>query len=145
MWEMLFIISSSQMKTEIMKCTMLKGMSIQCSFPRWLSDKESACNGRCRFDSWVRRTPWRRKWQPTSVFLPGKSHRQRSLAGYSPWNRKELDMTELLHFSLSAWMKTRNPSHQTSKGQRLEAVFPWIFAPNEKCIYHRGRNCKCRY
>ena len=32
--------------------------------------------------------PWRRKWQPTSVFLPGKSHGQRSLAGCSPWGRK---------------------------------------------------------
>ena len=38
--------------------------------------------------------PWRRKWQPIPVFLPGKSHQQRSLAGYSPWGRKELDMTE---------------------------------------------------
>ena len=35
-------------------------------------------------DTWVRKIPWRRKWQPTSVFLPGKSHGQRSLAGYSP-------------------------------------------------------------
>ena len=33
------------------------------------------------------RIPWRRKWQPTPVFLPGKSHRQRSLVGYSPWGR----------------------------------------------------------
>ena len=39
--------------------------------------------------------PWRREWQPTPVFLPGKSHGQRSLAGYNPWGRKELDMTEL--------------------------------------------------
>ena len=38
--------------------------------------------------------PWRRKWQPTSVFLPGESHGQRSLAGYSPWGCKELDTTE---------------------------------------------------
>ena len=38
------------------------------------------------------------KWQPTPVFLPGKSHRQRSLVGYSPWGGKELDMTERLHF-----------------------------------------------
>ena len=37
--------------------------------------------------------PWRRKWQPTPVFLPGKSHGQRNLAGYSPWGRKELDTT----------------------------------------------------
>ena len=41
---------------------------------------------------------WRRKWQPTSVFLPGKSHGQRKLVGYSPWGRKESDMTERLHF-----------------------------------------------
>ena len=40
--------------------------------------------------------PWRRKWQPTPVFLPGEPHGQRSLVGYSPWGRKELDMTERL-------------------------------------------------
>ena len=39
---------------------------------------------------------WRRKWQPTPVFLSGKSHGQRSLVGYSSWSRKELDMTEWL-------------------------------------------------
>ena len=38
--------------------------------------------------------PWRRKWQPTSVFLPGKFHGQGTLAGYSPWGCEELDMTE---------------------------------------------------
>ena len=37
------------------------------------------------FDPWVGKIPWRRKWQPTPVFLPGKSHGQRSLAGYSPY------------------------------------------------------------
>ena len=37
---------------------------------------------------------WRREWQSTPVFLPGKSHGQRSLVGYSPWGCKELDMTE---------------------------------------------------
>ena len=45
--------------------------------------------------------PWRRAWQPIPVFLPGEFHRQRSLAGYSPWSRKELDMTEQLRLSLS--------------------------------------------
>ena len=44
--------------------------------------------------SQVGKIPWRRAWQPTTVFLPGKSHRQRSLAGYSPWGCKESDMTE---------------------------------------------------
>ena len=43
--------------------------------------------------------PWRRKWQPTPVFLPGEPHGQRSLAGYSPRGRKESDTTEQLHFT----------------------------------------------
>ena len=47
-----------------------------------------------RFDPWVGKIPWRRKRQPTPVFLPGESHGQRSLAGYSPWGRRELDTTE---------------------------------------------------
>ena len=51
---------------------------------RWLSDKESACQcRRFEFDLSVGKVPWRKKWQPTPVFLPGKSHGQRSLAGYS--------------------------------------------------------------
>ena len=43
---------------------------------------------RCGFDSWVGKILWRRKWQPTPVFLSGESHEQRSLAGYWPWDRK---------------------------------------------------------
>ena len=50
--------------------------------------------GRPRFDPWVRKIPWRRKWQPTPVFWPGESHGQRSLAGYSPRDHKESDTTE---------------------------------------------------
>ena len=41
-----------------------------------------------RFNLWARKIPWRMKWQPTPVFLPGESHGQRSLVGYSPWGRK---------------------------------------------------------
>ena len=52
---------------------------------------------RCRFDSWVGKIPWSRKWQPTPVFLPGKFHGQRSLAGYSLWGHKESDMAECTH------------------------------------------------
>ena len=47
-------------------------------------------------DPWARKIPWRRKWQPTPVFLPGKSHGQRRLAGYGPWVCKALDTTEQL-------------------------------------------------
>ena len=43
---------------------------------------------RCGFNPWVRKSPWRRKWRPTPVFLPGKPHGQRSLAGYSPWGHR---------------------------------------------------------
>ena len=66
--------------------------------PRQLSGKEPTCQ--CRrhkrhgFNPWVRKIPWRRAWQPTPVFLPGESHGQRSLAGYSPWDCEETDMTE---------------------------------------------------
>ena len=48
------------------------------------------------FDPWVRKIPWNRKWYPTPVFLPEKSHGQGSLVGYSPWGCKELDTTERL-------------------------------------------------
>ena len=67
--------------------------------------KESTCQcRRCRrhrrrgFDRWLRKIPWRGKWQPIPVFLPGKSHEQRSLAGHSPWGRKESGTTEHAHF-----------------------------------------------
>ena len=69
--------------------------------PRWHSGKESACQcRRCkrhRFDPWVAKIPWSGKWQPTPVFLPGKSHEQRSLVGYSPWGRKESNSTEHMY------------------------------------------------
>ena len=59
--------------------------------PWWLSGKESACQCRkLRFDSWFRKIPWRRKWQPTPVFLPGKSHGQKGLESYSPWGHKRV-------------------------------------------------------
>ena len=66
-------------------------------FPGGTSGKEPACQYRKHkrrgFDSWVGKIPWRRKWQPTLVFFPGKSHGQRSLVRYSPWGCKGSDMT----------------------------------------------------
>jgi len=63
--------------------------------PWLLSGKEFTCNaedacGRHGFGPWVRKIPWRRKWQPTSVFLPGNFHEQKNLAGYSPWGHKRV-------------------------------------------------------
>ena len=68
-------------------------------FPGGASGNESAyqCR-RCKwlkFDPWVRKISWRRAWQPTPVFLPGESHRQRSLVGYSLWGPKESDRAEV--------------------------------------------------
>ena len=65
--------------------------------PWGLSGKEFTCQ--CRrhgFNTWVRKTPWRREWLPTPVFLPRGSHTQWSLAGYSTCSRKESDVTERL-------------------------------------------------
>ena len=56
-------------------------------------------------------TPWRRKWQPTPVFLPGKFHGQRNVAGYSPWGGKETATTE----------------HISTNGETMETVRDFIF------------------
>ena len=73
-------------------------LSWPLGLPCWLNGKGSACH--CRdpwgFSLWVRKIPWRRKCQPTPVFLPGESHGRRTLAGYSPWGHEEADTTERL-------------------------------------------------
>ena len=60
--------------------------------------KEADCqfrrHKRCRLNPWIRKIPWRRAQHHTSVFLPGESHGQRSLVGYSPYNLKESDTTQ---------------------------------------------------
>ena len=64
-----------------------------------LVEKNLPASGGDKTDAgWIpgsRKFPWRRAWQPTPVFLPGESHGQRSLAGYSLWGQKESDMTEV--------------------------------------------------
>ena len=62
--------------------------------PWWLSGKESTRNaGDAGLISGLGKIPWRRKWQPTPGFLPGKSHGQGTLEGYSPWGHKESHMS----------------------------------------------------
>ena len=61
--------------------------------PWWVSGKKKKIQLSSRrhgFDPWVKKIPWRRKWKPTPVFLPGKSHGQRSLGGYSSWGHKRV-------------------------------------------------------
>ena len=66
--------------------------------------EESACKAGDQetFDPWEGKTSWRREKQPTPVLLPGKSHGQRSLAGYSPWGYKGSDMPERLSHTHTA-------------------------------------------
>ena len=56
---------------------------------------------------WAEQIPWRKKWQLTPVFLSGKFHGRKSLAGYGPWGRKEANMTEharTTHISFHFWL-----------------------------------------
>ena len=80
----------------------------QCEgLPRWFSGKESACQ--CRrhgFYPWVGKIPWRRKWQPTPVFLLGKFHGQSSLADSRPWIHKESDTTEHARMHAASYRST---------------------------------------
>ena len=68
--------------------------------------KESAyqCR-RHRFDPWVGKIPWGRKWQPTPVFLPWNSQGQRNLVGYGPWVLKESDKTEVTYTHCDAYIR----------------------------------------
>ena len=75
------------------------GLVVKGSFPGGTSGKEPTCQcrrlKRHRFDPWVGKIPWRMAWKPTPVFLPGESHGQRSLMGYSLQGHKESDRTEV--------------------------------------------------
>ena len=71
--------------------------SFFCIFPCWHTRLRICLQcGRPGFDSESRKIPCRRSWQPNPVFLPGESHRQRSLVGYSPWGHKESVITKWL-------------------------------------------------
>ena len=106
----------------------------------WHSAKESTCQ--CRryrrhgLDPWVRKIPWRRKWQPTSVFLPGKSHGQRSLTGYSLWGCKESDTTEWLYTHTHT--HTRDDTFQVShivRFNKLLSESAWYLTGNISLLF----------
>ena len=86
----------------------------------WLSGKEPACQcARFGFDPWVGKIPWRRKWQTPSIFLPGESHGQRSLAGYSPWGLKNWAW-------LSNWTTTTTIMHASSHSQKKKIEISFV-------------------
>ena len=115
---------------------------LESGLPRWRSGKESTCQcRRCkrhRFDAWVGKIPWRRKWQPTPVFLPGKSHGQRNLAGYSPWGSKELDTIERLSTPTHIIQKikcSQQCKQWPENGKNKPRIF-WNFQLNLKEFYY---------
>ena len=89
-----------EMSYILIKAVVLCLCMINKGLPWWLSAKESACSAgdkEMQVQSLGQEDPWRRKWQPTPVFLPGRFHGQKSLAGYSPQGHKESDTTEHTH------------------------------------------------
>ena len=108
--------------------------------PRWLSAQEPSCQCKrprsLRFDPWVGRIPWRRKWQPTPVFLPGKFHGQRSLAGCSPRGRKESDTTERGSMYMHTQGGRSRKPYQRAEARRLSRA-P---SADQRCEEGKSRN-----
>ena len=106
-WD-LVVISFVSCTLTFLTCTFLVAQTVKClstMLQTW-------------FDPWVGKIRWRRKWQSTPVLLPGKSHGQRSLVGYSPRGRKESDMTERLHLHFFTFL----PLPSTSKDLLLQLI-----------------------
>ena len=142
-------------------------------FPGCASDKEPPCqcrrHKRCRFDSWVRKIPWSGKWQPTPVFLPGKSHGQRSLVGYSPWSSKETQLKQLsmlskdlmssvlwtlkaslpppithnVIFKLSYWPVVQKEIFSKGRGRPLFLQMPMSFSSPSHYCPHKEKEYLC--
>ena len=97
-----FSLGTHHFHISLWKCHLLQAY--------FLSGKASACQcsryTKCGFDFWVGKIPRRREWKPTTVFLPGKPHGQRSLVGYSPWGRKEAAKSSLNFIAKSNWAHT---------------------------------------
>ena len=120
-------------------------------FPGGSEVKAAACFClQCKrpgFHPWVGKIPWRRKWQPTPVLLPGKSHWRRSLVGYSPQGRKESDTTERLHFHFHVCVHS---AIQSCPALRPHGLVPWtyyvcslIYINIRNKIYYLGRGYFC--
>ena len=87
-------------------------------FPGGSDSKESACNAGDPVRSLGWEDPWRREWQPTPVFLAGKSDEQRSLVGYSPWGRKDSDTTE--------WLTLYATARGNKNKKQIPLLTPWV-------------------
>ena len=103
--------------------------SLPMRLPQRLRGKEPTCQCRRRgFDPWVMKIPWRRKWQPISLFLPGKSSGQRSLTGYSPWGCKRVGhdlVTKQQQQRLSFWYSIKTAFLSGTCALPLLGGTPW--------------------
>ena len=112
-----------------------KNPRVYMGLPRWLRGKESACKGRrCWFSPCVGKIFCRRKWQPTPVFLPGKSHWQRSLADYSPRGHKS-------QTQLSNWTTATSCTKRVLRLSTTSSL-PNCWKPKSKRTLKR-RACLC--
>ena len=118
------------------------------------SGKEPTCQyRRCKrrgFNPRIGKIPWRGAWQPTPVFLPEKSHGQRSLVGYSPWDRKELDTTKHAHthhtgcYRRSSWdlLSITWPALLSSQHLELSALHQHAFAATTVSLWNVSSKAK---
>ena len=122
--------------------------------------------GRPGFDPWIGKILWRREWHPTPVLLPGESHGQRTLAGYSPWGFKESHTTErlaLLLLNLPKWsfetegeedvpqslsrVRLYKPMDRSLAGSSAHGIFParileWIVISSSRgCVQFIIKAC----
>ena len=82
-------------QTEVLTKWVIRRPSLVVQMEKNLPANTGDARDTGRLDPWVRKMSWRRKWQPAPVFLPGESHRQRSLADHSPKGHAESDRTEV--------------------------------------------------
>ena len=157
---------------DVSGCCGSVGRSFDCSSAVKNEFLQCGSHRRRGFNLWVGKIPWRRAWQPTPVFLPGKSHGKRSLTGYSPWGCKESDMTKATERTCgglltgsqgpgcspgpSCWSQCRENFHELLASLRLgycssrhvmsPGHFPWqaSHAGHPPLIVHRGR-CDCLF
>jgi len=113
-------------------------ISLSQGLPRWLNGKESSCQSRRHkrhgFSPWEEKIPWSRKWQPTPVFLPGKSHEHRILVGYSPGVHKGSDMTEYTHIYVSKPLKWDVSLYLTGT-TCFKLILQYLFLCTEKLAF----------
>ena len=106
----------------------------------WLSGKEAACQcRRCRFNPWLWKIP-QSKRQPAPVFLPGKSHGQRSLSGYSPWgcNTVGYHLATTQQWQNPVWVKDQEVTYFSLLGSQR----PWLRMCRKVLWGQKGRGCQ---